>query len=365
MVDPTPVDGGGPVITPADQAGRTKLLALGAVGLVAAAGFAFWIMPARETGESQRDRAAAQKEARDRPGDPGLPLRKPGYQDVPQAVIHPVPTEKPGNPVVLQAVRRRPRPSDAVTWTAKPPPEPPVASAPPATATPAAAKDDRPTKLAGLAVMQAERIDDASWYLMPGEMVMCRNNQPLTERTGAMWTATIPEDKLSADGTRRLIPANSQAFGKIVSGFNRGDRRLAGVITHIMTPSVPGKPTLIIPIDMGQVGDDIGRVDMDGNIESDFWGRLGTVGAYAVLDALARGGTSYAAGSLNRALNGNSDGVNVNVGNFGGVSGQSLAGMQMQEELRKQPQFNRPEAQACSILITKPVDFRKALQIGG
>jgi hypothetical protein len=133
-----------------------------------------------------------------------------------------------------------------------------------------------------------------------------------------------------------------------------------------MGPRVPGKPTLFIPIDMGQVGDDLGEVDMAGNVKSNFWERLGTVGLYAILDAVARGATSYAAGSLNHALNPDGSNVNVNVGNFGGMgTGQNLAGMEMQEQLRKRPEFNRPQAQPCTIMISKPVNFRNALHIRG
>lgn len=363
------VEASGPVVTPPEHGTRNALAAFGVFVAVAMASAAIYFWPERETADSAaRDRAAQRSTAeRDRPGDPGQPLRKPGAWEVPQPEPQTVAAEvaKPSAAAPAVAYRRRPQPSAVSTWTAPTPP-PPVAAP---EATPAASKpadDGRPTKLAGLPVMQAERIDDASWYLMPGEMIMCNNDQPLTERTGAFWTATIPEEKLSRDGARRLIPAMSKAFGKIVTGFNHGDRRLAGVITHITGPSVPGKPTVFIPIEMGQVGDDLGRIDMDGNVENDFWRRLGTVGAYAVLDAVARGVTSYASGSLNRALNNNDDGVNVNVGNFGSMgSGSTLAGQAYRQELNRQPGFTRPQAQPCTIMITKPIDFRKALQVGG
>jgi hypothetical protein len=313
MSEKNPIDAGGPVVTPPDHAWRTWIKGAGAILLLVTAYAMFWLIPARETGEAQKERLAQEQEQRARPGDPG--------------VIKPWPkVEIP-----------------------QPEPQPVV----------------KPAKLGGMAVMEAERIDDASWYLMPGDKIMCRNDQPLTERSGAIWTATIPEEKWSGGGERVLLPAGSRAFGKIAAGFNREDRKLAGVITHIMGPRVPGKPTLFIPIDMGQVGDDLGEVDMAGNVKSNFWERLGSVAAYAVLDAVARGVTSYATGSLNNALNPDNSNVNVNVGNFAGMgTGQSLAGQEMQEQLRKRPEFNRPQAQPCSIMISRPIDFRKAISVG-
>jgi type IV secretory pathway VirB10-like protein len=364
MSEKNPIDASGPVVTPPDHAWRTWIKGAGAILLLVAAYAMFWLMPARETGEAQKERLAQEQEQRARPGDPGVIKPWPKVE-IPQPEPQPVVAEKPGTVAVLPVSRRRPMIPASTMWTAPtPPPPPPAATA--ATVVSTTTVEPKPAKLGGMAVMEAERIDDASWYLMPGDMIMCRNDQPLTERSGAIWTATIPEAKLSGDGTRTLLPAGSRAFGKIAAGFNREDRKLAGVITHIMGPRVPGKPTLFIPIDMGQVGDDLGEVDMAGNVKSNFWERLGTVGLYAILDAVARGATSYAAGSLNRALNPDGSNVNVNVGNFGGMgTGQNLAGMEMQEQLRKRPEFGRPEAQPCTIMISKPVDFRKALHIRG
>src|SRR5690349_11364618 len=152
--NPNPVQDGGPVITPPEQVTRNRLLFVGVLLIMAVAVLLFYLMPKRETGAEQQERLAAQQQQRDRPGDPGLPLRKPGFEDIPQP--QPVTTDRPASTPAPPQPRYRPFIPAATMWTAPPPPAPPErtertgrAVAPATAAAPAEAPQ---AKLAGLPV---------------------------------------------------------------------------------------------------------------------------------------------------------------------------------------------------------------------
>jgi type IV secretory pathway VirB10-like protein len=353
------VSNSGPVV---DNPNKGAAILAYAVGGIAVVGLGAWLIygPDRQTAKDLSERHRVEAEA-SKPGSPGKRWEKPRFEDVPTQASYVTEAPKPALVAERAAPPKPPRPRPAsmpvLVAAADPAPAPVQREA-------RQPQDTKPRRIGGVEVAEAVRIDDASWFLTPGEKIMCRNNEPLTERNGASWTATIPEAKLSRDGSRVLIPAMSQAFGTIALGFSNGERRLAAVIDNITGPRVTGQPTLFVPIDKGQVGDSLGRIDLDGNIENDFWGRLGTVGAYAALDMVARGGASFITGQANHLLNGGGNDVNVNIGNLSGMNAQTLSGAAMRETLNRRPKFDRPQAQDCTIMIKNFIDFRKAITIG-
>lgn len=274
----------------------------------------------------------------------------------------PPPLDRPtvveeARPAIAQrlAVAPRPRPSQMAVYS-RPAPQASQGGRD------GAGGPDEPRTIAGMEIRRAETIADASYFLMPGDTIACLTTQPLTERSGARFSASIPNDVLSRTG-RRLIPAGSRALGKSISGMDHGERRLAAVFTHIEGPSVPGKPTLFVGIGDGQAGDQLGRVDLEGNIETHAWSRLGTVAAYATLDMVARAGTGVAGNAINDSLNSGGGQTNINLGNFGGMgNARGLAGQAFDHELRRKPTFDRPHAQPCTIFIQQPIDFTDAVK---
>lgn len=341
--------------TPAGFMGGARVaLAIGAAAGLGVLGW--WLLPERHHVEARTtDRAS-------RPGVIGQPFV------IPAAITNPAPVEvaRPepvvARPMAPPAAAKRARPSSMSVYTDAEPPERParaVAVGGGASGAPAPAQT-----IAGMQVLRAETITDARFYLMPGDKIPCINSEPLTERTGARFSAVIPEEVRGRDGTQRLIPKGSRAVGRVVKGMDHGERRLAAILTHIEGPTVPGFPTMFVPLGDGQAGDALGAVDLEGNVETHFWSRLGAVAAYAGLDAVARIGAGVATSAITDGLSGG-DGnrTNVNVGNFGGLgTGRGLAGRAFDQQIQRQPTFDRPQGQVCTIFVNQPIDFRPAVR---
>lgn len=265
-----------------------------------------------------------------------------------------------GDMAATTVTASRPRLSPVASLTRKDAPPPVGAlSASPRGTNAGPAGDGQPATLGGLEVLRAEYIADASRYLMPGDVIQCLTTAPLTERSGATFSALIPNDVRGRDGNphRPLIPAGSRAVGKVVSGMVQGERRMAAIFTHIEGPTRPHQRTLFVRIGTGQAGDELGGVDLAGNIETHFWPRLAAVGAYALLDMTARVGSGLAGAALNEAIAPNgTNGPNINIGNFGGMnSGRSLAGQAFDHEIQRKPTFDLPRGSPCSIRIQQPI----------
>lgn len=262
----------------------------------------------------------------------------------------------------LEGPPQRARPSPMAAYTARQRP----ANADPAASsgTPAAPATQQ---LAGLNVIRAEAIPDARFFLMPGDKIKCKNNEPINGNGNANFSALIDEDVFGRDPGPHdapLIPRGSRAVGKTLQGMDHGQTVMAAILTHIEGPTINGRPTLFVRLGDGQAGDELGTPGLQGNIDTHFWPRLGAVAAYAGLDALARVGSGIASGSINDALSGrDGSNTNVNIGSFGGMgTGRGLAGQAFDLELQRKPSFIRPQSQACTIFINQPIDFRLILQ---
>lgn len=340
-----------PNVSPGQPAGfmgglKTALIIGGAAGLGV---LGWWLLPERGPVEAKvADRNS-------RPGIVGQPFV------IPAAITAPPPAEvaRPERPAAAAAPAKRARPSSMSVYTDAQPPERPASAS---AAAAGAGGPPGPQTIAGMAVLRAETVGDARFYLMPGDKIPCINNEPLTERTGARFSAMIPEEVRGRDGTQRLIPKGSRAVGRVLKGMEHGERRLAAILTHIEGPTVPGQPTMFVPLGDGQAGDALGAVDLEGNVETHFWSRLGAVAAYAGLDAVARIGAGVATNAITDSLS-SRGGTNVNVGNFGGVvSGRGLAGRAFDHEIQRGPTFDRPQGQVCTIFVNQPIDFRSAVR---
>lgn len=312
------------------------------LGLVGLGFLGWWFLP------ESKETTARRSEPPVRPGVVGAAFNPPP---------EPVQIVRPEQPVIRPtappATPKRPRASSMSVYVDAEPP------ARPAPAGNAASGPVPAQTIAGMTVLRAESISDAGWYLMPGDKIQCLNNEPLTERTGARFSATIPEDVRGRDGLNTLIPKGSRAVGKVLRGLDNGERRLAAILTHIEGPSRPGQPTIVVPLGDGQAGDALGGADLEGNIDTHFWSRLGAVAAYAGLDLVGRVGSSVASNAINESLS-SRNGTNVNVGQFGMQGGRGLAGRAFDHDIQRPPTFDRPQGQACTVFVNQPIDFRAA-----
>lgn len=322
--------------------GGKKTLGL-AIAAVATGVGAWWLYP------SSRDNGSRRAEQPARPGIVGA------------AFNPPMPVEPPARPAEPALARptapagpaKRPRPSSMSVYVDAAPPTRPAPAA--AASGPAAAQT-----VAGMPVLRAEMLIDAGWYLMPGDKIQCQSNEPLTERTGARFSVNIPEDVRGRDGINILVPRGSRAVGRVAKGVDQGERRLIVVMDTIEGPTMPGRPTVVVPLGGTQAGDLLGGADLEGNVDTHFWARLGSVAAYTVLDAVGRVGSGIASSQLNEAINGSGrNGTNVNIGLGSGIGGgRGLAGRSFDYEINRPPSFDRPQGQSCTIFVQSPLDFR-------
>jgi hypothetical protein len=230
----------------------------------------------------------------------------------------------------------------------------------------AAQQEPKPETVAGMPVLTADMVADAENFLMPGDKLSCLSAEPLEGKAdGVAFTTEINEDFIGrGNAWPPLIPKGSLAFGRVSRVAEDGDERIAAALTLIRGPSVIGRPTLMVPLGDAQPGEPLGDAGLRANVETRFWARLGTVAAYAGLDAVGRIGSSLAGNAINEGLSGGGR-TNINVGNFGGMaSGRSLAGSAFDHELRRGPRLSRPQAQPCTIFITKPIRVRGTPQRG-
>lgn len=312
---------------------------------------------------SARDNAANRAQTEER-------IRAAGAMGQPWAPPPIQPVSQPRPPMMMPAAQERPSLDDRPQGAQRARATSMVGYARPAPPPTAAASNGRlgaaeeAQTLAGMTVLRAQTLADARHYLMPGDKISCLNLEPITERTGAAFSAIIPDNIYGREGPAGglpLIPKGSRAVGKVLRGLDHGERRLAAVLTHIEGPTVSGRPTMFVPLGNAAAGDALGQVDLEGNIETHFWSRLGAVAAYAGLDAVARIGSSVAGDAISDALQGSGgrNGGGVSVNNFGNMgSGRGLAGRAFDHEIQKQPSFNRPQSQPCTIFINQPIDFR-------
>lgn len=334
----------GPVVTPGKHFGILKVVGAGTL-LAGAVAAAIFIAPDTHTN------TVAKTDNAPRPGGPPQPFRPPPPDP---AEVRPVVAPMAPQPPLMPQQTRRARPSSMSAYMDAAPPTRPVAPAKPG--------EETEQKIAGMPVLRAETIADAGWYLMPGDKIQCQSNEPLTERTGARFSVNIPEDVRGRDGLNVLVPRGSRATGRVAKGIDNGERRLVVVMDTIEGPSVPGRPTVVVPLGGTQAGDVLGGADLEGNVNTHFWSRLGSVAAYTVLDTVGRIGSGVASSQLNDAINGGRrDGTNVNIGLGGGGlgGGRGLAGRAFDYEINRPPTFDRPQGQACSIYVQSPIDFRK------
>lgn len=324
-------------------------------GVVALGVAGWWFLP------SARDNAANRVQAEER-------IRAAGAMGQPWAPPPLQPVAQPRPPMMMPAAQERPSLDDRPQGQQRARATSMVGYARPAPPPTAAASNGRlgaaeeAQTVAGMTVLRAQTLADARHYLMPGDKIACLNLEPITERTGAAFSAIIPDNIYGREGPAGgppLIPKGSRAVGKVLRGLDNGERRLAAVLTHIEGPTTPGRPTMFVPLGNAAAGDALGQVDLEGNIETHFWSRLGAVAAYAGLDMVAGIGSSVAGAAISDAVQGNGRGGGVSVNNFGGMgNGRGLAGRAFDHEIQKQPTFRRPQSQPCTIFINQPIDFR-------
>lgn len=325
--------------------GGWRVWAAVGAGAVAIGGI-LWLLGAFGGGVKPPPRQAAAAVGRpsEFPARPPAPP-PPAAEQRPQPAAPPPPPPPPGRPAPP-----RPRPSAMALYDDATPLRPPERRS-------AASSQDE--KIAGMSVIRAQTIADAGWYLMPGDKIQCENLEPITARTGAPFSATVPFDVKGRTGDRILIPRMSRVVGTVARGLDDdGNERLAAVLSHVEGPSVPGKPTLVASLGEAPAADVIGQVDLDGNVKTHFWRRLGAVAAFAGLDAVSQAGGALAGAALSNAVNNatGGDGVGVGFYSFRGA-GRSLAGREYQQQIRRPPSFERPQGQPCTVFVHKPLDF--------
>lgn len=144
-----------------------------------------------------------------------------------------------------------------------------------------------------------------------------------------------------------LIEDGSQVQGRYESMKNGGINRLFAVNAIIHTPH-----GVWVKIPEEQLGDDLGRVGLDGEVNNHYVARFGAAIGLNVGDALlqvlqaevSKGGNTY---------------LQLNSGS--GVGG--LAQQILQQTISIPPTFSRPQGSLVEILISRPIDFSDSYRI--
>ena len=146
-----------------------------------------------------------------------------------------------------------------------------------------------------------------------------------------------------------LIEDGSQVQGRYESMKNGGVNRLFAVNAIIHTPhgvwiKIPEEP----------LGDDLGRVGLDGTVDQHYVARFGAAIGLNITDAMLQ----VLQAEVSKNGSGNSY-LQLNTGS--GVG--SLANQILQQTINIPPTFSRPQGSLAEILISRPIDFSDSYRI--
>lgn len=175
-------------------------------------------------------------------------------------------------PVVLE---RGPSPPVAPPPVFEPPlGPPPMPVAPPQPsvvferAFPGGALDD-PTSGGSSDAIRATRLANPSFTITQGTIIPAVLETAFNSTRPGGVRALVQRDIHAFDGSRVLIPRGSRLFGEYDGGLNPGERRALIRWTRLMRPD-----GVSIPLD-SPASDPLGRGGVEGDVDTQFWGRLG------------------------------------------------------------------------------------------
>ncbi len=206
-----------------------------------------------------------------------------------------------------------------------------------------------------LPTTHATLVRNAEFTIRAGEVIPCLPIDALNSGRPGFTSCRVPEWYRSSDQRRGLLPPGTRIFGQIRTGIARGEMRLGVLYTQIQTPrfnialAAPG-------------ADALGRSGLDGDLQTFFWDRAGSVALFALMDAAIGTGQNLASSALSRALSGN-NGTTLNFGS----QAQGLASQEQAATLNRPPVLTRDQALPMTVTVGQDLDFssvcRQAMQV--
>jgi type IV secretion system protein VirB10 len=199
---------------------------------------------------------------------------------------------------------------------------------------------------------------NAEFTIRAGDVIPCLPIEAQNSGRPGFTSCRVPEWYRSSDQRRGLLPPGTRIFGQIRTGVAHGERRLGVLYTQIQTPrfnialAAPG-------------ADALGRAGLDGDLQTFFWDRAGSVALYALLDVAIGAGQAAGSAALSRAVTGG----NGNVLNFGSIGGQAqgLASQEMASGINRPPVLTRDQAMPMAVMVGQDLDFsgvcKQAMQV--
>ncbi len=199
-----------------------------------------------------------------------------------------------------------------------------------------------------LPAMTATLVRNRGFAIEAGEVIPCLPIDAQNSGRPGFTSCRVPEWYRSSDQRRGLLPPGTRIFGQIRTGLSQGEMRLGVLYTQIQTPwfniglSAPG-------------ADAMGRGGLDGDLQTFFWDRAGSVALYALMDAAVGTGQNLASSALSRALSGN-NGTTLNFGS----QAQGLASQEMASQINRRPVLTRDQAMPMTVTVGQRLDFTSA-----
>lgn len=199
-----------------------------------------------------------------------------------------------------------------------------------------------------LPASKATLVRNADFTIRAGDVIPCLPIDAQNSGRPGFTSCRVPEWYRSSDQRRGLLPPGTRIFGQIRNGIAQGEMRLGVLYTEIQTPRF--KVALAAP-----GADALGRAGLDGDLQTFFWDRAGSVALYALMDTVIGVGQAAGSAALSRAVTG-SNGTVLNFGSIGGQA-QGLAAQEMASRVNRPPVLTRDQALPITVTVGQDLDF--------
>lgn len=193
----------------------------------------------------------------------------------------------------------------------------------------------RPTPLEG---SRAGTLGNRDFVVAMGTSIPCVMETALASDQPGFASCVINRDVLSDNGRVVLMEKGTQVVGEYRGGLKRGQERLFVLWRRAKTPA-----GVIITL-ASPATDALGRVGMDGHVDSHWWERFGS----ALLLSIVGDASSYVGRRLDES---NVDAQDTT------SAGQRAAAIAVEQSINIPPTLNKHQGELVSIFVARDLDF--------
>lgn len=193
----------------------------------------------------------------------------------------------------------------------------------------------RPTKLEG---SRAGTLGNRNFIVAMGTSIPCVLETAMASDQPGFTSCVINRDVLSDNGRVVLMEKGTQVVGEYRGGLQRGQKRLFVLWNRAKTPN-----GVIVTL-ASPATDALGRVGVDGYVDTHWWERFGS----ALLLSIVGDATSYA---NSRLQDSDVDAENTT------SAGQQAAAIAVEQSINIPPTLNKHQGELVSIFVARDLDF--------